>query len=745
MDAANYSMIERPDVAAMVQAAGEICKKIGFSKIEIPIFFMGIQQIERQELERFLIDLQLQPNTIYQDVAYSLNSLPRSEGEVSKVPLSSSLLNAFVATHSIERQLMNCPYRHGALFLGLFMIPGPLHEIFIRRGITTDKIQNVLLRSQSSSQSPTSSFPGRHASSQQRLECPTIQANCIDLMDRARTGKIKPAIGRDDEIERVLQILSLYTKNNPVLVGEAGTGKTAIVEGLAFRILDRTVPNGLENLYIFQLDPSSVKSEDILRAIINEAKANPQIVLFIDEIHMLIGQNSGSNNAFANLLKPEMARGDIKILGATTLDEYIQHIEKDKAFERRFQKIIVNEPTIETTITILDGIKQRFEQHHNVTILREAIESAVKLSQRFITDRRLPDKAIDLIDEASALVHMSGASELVTTRDIMTVITSRTGIPMENLTPNDMGQLKHIEEKLHESVVGQDKAITAVANAIRRNRMGLRDESRPIGSFLFLGTSGVGKTELCKALAEHLFLSRDAMVRIDMSEYQQEYSVARLFGAPPGYIGYEQGGQLTEAVRRKPYSIVLFDEMEKAHPKVFETLLQVIDDGRMTDGQGRTVDFRNTIIVMTSNMGQSIIAQNLIGDNISDQTIAWTTNEVMALLKQRAAPEFWGRIDHVIMFTPLSHTEVLQITRMQLKFALKLMSNQGIQIRLGNDIAEYLADIAYQPEYGARSIKKMIDKLIIDNVINSLTSGTIQKERQIVCAVQDNRIICYNQ
>lgn len=564
-------------------------------------------------------------------------------------------------------------------------------------------------------------------------------------MDRARTGKIKPAIGRDDEIERVLQILSLYTKNNPVLVGEAGTGKTAIVEGLAFRILDRTVPNGLENLYIFQLDPSSVKSEDILRAIINEAKANPQIVLFIDEIHMLIGQNSGSNNAFANLLKPEMARGDIKILGATTLDEYIQHIEKDKAFERRFQKIIVNEPTIETTITILDGIKQRFEQHHNVTILREAIESAVKLSQRFITDRRLPDKAIDLIDEASALVHMSGASELVTTRDIMTVITSRTGIPMGNLTPNDMGQLKHIEEKLHESVVGQDKAITAVANAIRRNRMGLRDESRPIGSFLFLGTSGVGKTELCKALAEHLFLSRDAMVRIDMSEYQQEYSVARLFGAPPGYIGYEQGGQLTEAVRRKPYSIVLFDEMEKAHPKVFETLLQVIDDGRMTDGQGRTVDFRNTIIVMTSNMGQSIIAQNLIGDNISDQTIAWTTNEVMALLKQRAAPEFWGRIDHVIMFTPLSHTEVLQITRMQLKFALKLMSNQGIQIRLGNDIAEYLADIAYQPEYGARSIKKMIDKLIIDNVINSLTSGTIQKERQIVCAVQDNRIICYNQ
>jgi ATP-dependent Clp protease ATP-binding subunit ClpC len=563
-------------------------------------------------------------------------------------------------------------------------------------------------------------------------------------MEKASRGEIKPAIGRETEIKRIIQILSLYTKNNPVLIGDAGTGKTAIVEGLVFQLLEGNVPAELANLYIYQLDPSSINGEDTLRSIIDEAKSEPRIVLFIDEIHTLIGKGAYSNNSFANILKPEMARGTIKILGATTNDEYTQHIEKDKAFERRFQKVQIDEPSVESSIIILSGIKNRFEQHHNVRISQEAIESAVKLSHRFITDRRLPDKAIDLLDEASSNVHLKGGNKIVTDKDIMEVVTRRTGIPMQNLTPEDITQLKNIESTLHNSVVGQEKAVRAVANAIRRSRMGLGDEARPIGSFLFLGTSGVGKTELCKALADTLFHSRDAMVRIDMSEYQLEHSVARLFGAPPGYIGYEQGGQLTEAVRKKPYSVVLFDEMEKAHPKVFETLLQVLDDGRMTDGQGRTINFRNTIIVMTSNMGQRIIAQNLSGDNISDHDIERTTSEVVALLKQRAAPEFWGRVDNVVMFLPLTRKEVLLITQMQLRASQKRMENQGITIAFDDAIAEFIARNSYQPEYGARQVKKVINRLIIDKLATSLAEGTIKKSQPIICSLVGEKIVCYN-
>lgn len=738
-------MLDRPDVYAMIRASAEICQRIGFVQIEIPIFFMGIQQTERQDLERFLNDLQVQPDEVYQDVASSLNSLPRDNEVRESIPLAQSLLKAFDAALSIEQQLTDCRYRHGALYTALIMIPGPLRAVFSRRGITTSILQNVLIPAPSIVTRPVSPVRRRRPGPRRRPECPAIQANCTDLMEMAEKGDIKPAIGRDDEIRRILQTLSLYTKSNPVLVGEAGTGKTAIVEGLACRLLDGDVPAGLENLYIFQLDPSSIKNEDLLREIIHEAKENPQVVLFIDEIHMLIGKNSGANNAFANLLKPEMARGSIKILGATTFDEYTQHIEKDKAFERRFQKIIVDEPSAEACITILEGIKSRFEQHHHVSISHQAIESAVKLSRRFIPDHRLPDKAIDLIDVAASSVRMAGTSSSVTDRDIMAVISERTGIPMQNLTQDDMEQLRHIEERLHESVIGQDNAIRIVANAIRRSRMGLGDESRPIGSFLFLGTSGIGKTELCKALAEQLFLSRDAMVRIDMSEYQLEYSVARLFGAPPGYVGHDRGGQLTEAVRRKPYSLVLFDEMEKAHPRVFETLLQVLDDGRMTDGQGRTVDFRNTIIVMTSNMGQDVIARNLIGPDVTEQKVTQTTNEVMALLKRHAAPEFWGRVDHVVMFMPLNASEVLQITDMQLKAARKRMEEQGICVHFEEGVAKYIARHAYEPQYGARSVKKMVSQSIVDVIATMLANGQIMKERPVICSVQDESIVIHNQ
>lgn len=595
----------------------------------------------------------------------------------------------------------------------------------------------------SQSSGRTASRPSQQPRSSGKPNCPAIKRNCIDLMEKAERGEIKPVIGRDREIERVLQILSLYTKNNPVLVGDPGTGKTAIVEGLAVKLARGEVFADLAELYIYQLDPTSIEAEDVMRKIIEEAKANPQVVLFIDEIHTLISKCSCSDNSFANLLKPEMARGTVKIMGATTLDEYAQNIEKDKAFERRFQKVIVDEPSAEDAIAIISGIKDRFEQHHRVTISQEAVDSAVKLSVRYVTDRRLPDKAIDLLDEASSNVRLSGGGE-VTDNDIRTVLTRMTGIPVENLSTGDMMQLKNIEENLHRSVVGQDKAIKAVADSIRRSRMGLSDASRPVGSFLFLGTSGVGKTELCKALAEYLFQSRDAMVRIDMSEYQLEHSVSRLFGAPPGYVGYEQGGQLTEAVRRKPFSIVLFDEMEKANPKVFETILQVLDDGRMTDGIGRTVDFRNTIIVLTSNIGQDAIARNLAGGNPTDEDISRTTSEVLTILRHKAAPEFWGRIDKVVMFLPLSQEEVLRITEMHLESARKRMATGGITIEYGEGVAELIARSSYKPEYGAREIKKAVNTLIIDNVVSSLSDGKISKNAPVVCSVRGVSIICNN-
>lgn len=734
--------MRRPIISRTIRYSAEICQQFGFGVIDIPMFFMGLHQGDRDGMDCFLTGLGLIPNAVYQEVATALNQFPRVSGRVDNIPLSNSLVQALNVVTTIERNLHQSTYENGALIVALIIAHGPLHDIFIRLGITTNKLQSFLISAQS--QTTGGQHSRRPHLPIQKPNCPTIQANCIDLMEKASRGEIKPAIGREAEIKRIIQILSLYTKNNPILIGEAGTGKTAIVEGLVVQLLEGNVPADLANLYIYQLDPSSINGEDTLRSIINEAKSDPRIVLFIDEIHTLIGKGSYSNNSFANILKPEIARGTIKILGATTNDEYTQHIEKDKAFERRFQKVQIDEPSVDSSIIILSGIKNRFEQHHNVRITPEAIESAVKLSHRFITDRRLPDKAIDLLDEASSNVHIKGSSSVVTDKDIMEVVTRRTGIPMQNLTPDDMTQLKNIESTLHNSVVGQEKAIRAVADAIRRSRMGLGDEARPIGSFLFLGTSGVGKTELCKALAEMLFHSRDAMVRIDMSEYQLEHSVARLFGAPPGYIGYEQGGQLTEAVRKKPYSVILFDEMEKAHPKVFETLLQVLDDGRMTDGQGRTVNFRNTIIVMTSNMGQSIIAQNLSGDNVSDYTIERTTSEVVALLKQRAAPEFWGRVDNVVMFLPLSREEVLKITQMQLMASQKRMENQGITVSFDDAIAEFIARNSYQPEYGARQVKKVINRQIIDNIATSLAEGKITKNLPIICSLVEEKIVCSN-
>ena len=576
----------------------------------------------------------------------------------------------------------------------------------------------------------------------------TIERFCVNMRELAANGKLNHAIGRDKEVKRVLQILARSTKNNPVLVGEPGTGKTAIAEEMAIRLLNGQVPPDLAELKLYSLDFSSIKSlpdaVGVMKSILEEATNDPSLVLFIDEIHMLISTCNCSDNDIANLLKPAMARGEIKIFGATTLDEY-RRIERDPAFERRFQKVIVDEPDIESAIEILKGAKAKYEAYHNVSISDEVCESAVNLSARYITNRRLPDKAIDLIDEAAANLRIEGGQrrEMVV-NDIMKVVTAWTGIPVDDMDANDTERLQNIEQELYASVVGQNKAVKAVSDAIRRSRMGLGDADRPIGSFLFLGTTGTGKTELCKAIAKFLFKDPNQMVRIDMSEYQQEHSAHRLFGSPPGYVGYEQGGQLTEAVHRKPFSVVLFDEIEKAHHKIYETLLQVLDDGRMTDGQGQTVDFKNTIIVMTSNMGQQNILKTLCGRQASDEEIKRCTDDVMQQLRQRVAPEFINRIDNIVMFMPLSKDDVAKIAEINLKKEQKKLQEKNISIIIEQPVVRFIVEHGYQPEYGGRHVKRAITDYIINPLTTEMINGTVDRNRPIYISVSNNKIIFRN-
>lgn len=549
-------------------------------------------------------------------------------------------------------------------------------------------------------------------------------------------------------MNRVLLILARSSKNNPVLVGPPGTGKTAIAEELAIRLYKSEVPQALANLKLYSLDFTSIKTSPdcvgVMKNIMEEAKEDPELVLFIDEIHMLMNSNDPDND-IANLLKPAMARGDIKIFGATTLDEY-KRIEKDPAFERRFQKVNVDEPDIESSELILIGTKARYEEYHSITIPDEVCKAAVKLSARYITNRKLPDKAIDLIDEAAANLRIQdGERKVLETNDIMKVITEWTGIPVSDMNEDESQRLQNIEEELHKSVVGQDKAIKAVADAIKRNRMGFGDASRPIGSFLFLGTTGTGKTELCKAIAKYLFNDSNRMVRIDMSEYQQEHSAHRLFGAPPGYIGFEQGGQLTEAVYRKPFSVVLFDEIEKAHPKIYETLLQVLDDGRMTDGQGKVVNFKNTIIVMTSNMGQQSILQALCGREASEADVERCTQDVMRQLRMRVAPEFINRIDNIVMFMPLTKNDVTKIAEIILKKEQKkLKEERGITTIIDPSALQFISDHGYQPEFGGRPVKRAITDHIINPLTSELINGTIDKSLPIFISESNNSIIFRN-
>ena len=705
----------------------------------------------------------------------------------------------------------------------------------------------------------------------------SLEKYAINLNEAARSGKLDPVIGRDEEIRRVLQILSRRTKNNPILIGEPGTGKTAIVEGLAHRILRGDVPENLKNKQVYSLDMGALVAgakykgefEERLKAVINEVKKSEgNIILFIDEIHTLVGagKSEGAMDA-ANILKPALARGELRSIGATTLDEYQKYFEKDKALERRFQIVMVNEPDTLSTISILRGLKERYENHHHVRIKDDAIIAAVELSNRYITDRFLPDKAIDLMDEAAAKLRMEVDSvpeeldeisrkikqleiereaikrendttkleqsgkelaelkeqesgfkakwqsekslmnkiqqnkveienlkfeadkaeregdygrvaeirygklqalnkeieetqqqlhkmqgdnamikEEVDAEDIADVVSRWTGIPVSKMLQSEKEKLLHLEAELHKRVIGQDEAIEAVADAVRRSRAGLQDPKRPIGSFLFLGTTGVGKTELAKALAEFLFDDETMMTRIDMSEYQEKHSVSRLVGAPPGYVGYDEGGQLTEAVRRKPYSVVLFDEIEKAHPDVFNILLQVLDDGRLTDNKGRTVNFKNTIIIMTSNMGSSYIQSQMEKLNSSNKSalVEETKREVMNLLKQSIRPEFLNRIDETIMFLPLTETEIKQIVRLQIDSVAHMLEGNGVTLQLTDQAINFLAQAGYDPEFGARPVKRAIQHFLLNDLSKKLLAQEVNRDKPIlVDTIADGQALAF--
>ena len=703
-----------------------------------------------------------------------------------------------------------------------------------------------------------------------------LEQFAINLNERARKGKLDPVIGRDEEIRRVLQILSRRTKNNPILIGEPGTGKTAIIEGLAQRIVRGDVPENLKSKTVYSLDMGALVAgakykgefEERLKGVINEViQSDGSFILFIDEIHTLVGAGAGEGAMdAANILKPALARGDLRAIGATTLNEYQKYFEKDKALERRFQTVMVDEPDVQSSISILRGLKERYENHHKVRIMDEAVIAAVELSNRYITDRFLPDKAIDLMDEAAAKLRMERNSvpeeldeitrrlkqleieraaikrendtvklkqlnaeiedlqkqekdirgkwesekalvskiqqdkqrieqlkieadnaerdgnygrvaeirygklkeleadiakiqeelhskqgdsalvkEEVTADDIAEVVSRWTGIPVNRMLESEREKLLHLEEELHKRVVGQEEAISAVANAVRRSRAGLQDPKRPIGSFIFLGTTGVGKTELAKALAEYLFNDEKLMTRIDMSEYQEKFSVTRLIGAPPGYVGYDEGGQLTEAVRRKPYSVVLFDEIEKAHPDVFNILLQVLDDGRLTDNKGRTVNFKNTIIIMTSNLGSDYIREKSAQIGQTDaQRQEWldeTRKHLLEMLKQTIRPEFLNRIDETVVFMPLRESEIRQIVKLQTQSVCRMLAESGINLTIDESAIDLISSAGYDPEFGARPVKRALQTLLLNNLSTMILSGQIDRNKPVKASAENGQLV----
>ena len=792
--------------------------------------------------------------------------LPRVEG--GKPYLSNEANNVLLKAEDLSKSLGDEFVSVEPLFLALLAVNSSAARILKDAGCTEKDARAAIEGLRQGQQVKSQSGDENYQS---------LEKYAKNLVEDARNGKLDPVIGRDDEIRRVLQILSRRTKNNPILIGEPGTGKTAIVEGLAERIVRGDVPENLKDKKLYSLDMGALVAgakykgefEERLKSVIKEVtNADGQIILFIDEIHTLVGAGGGEGAMdAANILKPALARGELRAIGATTLNEYQKYFEKDKALERRFQTVMVNEPDELSAISILRGIKERYENHHKVRIQDDACIAAVQLSERYISDRFLPDKAIDLMDEAAAKLRMERDSvpeeldeitrrlkqleiereaikrendepkmaqldkdiaelreqekafrakweseralvnkiqqdkleierlnheadraeregnyervaeirygklkeldndienikqqlqatqggegmvrEEVTADDIAEVVSRWTGIPVTRMLQSEREKLLHLEEELHRRVIAQDEAIAAVSDAVRRSRAGLQDPKRPIASFIFLGTTGVGKTELAKALAEYLFNDESMMTRIDMSEYQEKFSVSRLIGAPPGYVGYDEGGQLTEAVRRKPYSVVLFDEIEKAHPDVFNILLQVLDDGRLTDNKGRTVNFKNTIIIMTSNLGSQYIQQQCanLSEGNRDEVLDETRQKVMDMLKQTIRPEFLNRIDETIMFLPLTKQEIAEVVRLQMRSVGRMLAEQGFKIDVSDEAISLLADLGYDPEFGARPVKRAIQRYVLNDLSKKILAEEVSRDKPILIDALDGKLVFRN-
>ena len=845
-----------------IQRAQQLAQGLGQQDIQVEHIFKGIQEVDNNVLPFILKKLQVNTTTLNQAVEKALASYPKVQG--GQMSLSRTAGEVLTEASNIAKKMNDEYVSVEHLLLAIFKIKNQVGQALKEQGVTEKEFEKVIAELRKGERVTSASAEDTYNS---------LNKYAKNLTQLAHSGKLDPVIGRDDEIRRVLQILSRRTKNNPMLVGEPGVGKTAIAEGLAHRIVNGDVPENLKDKTIYSLDMGALiagakykgEFEERLKSVVKEVTSSDgNIILFIDEIHTLVGAGGGEGAMdAANILKPALARGELRAIGATTLDEYQKYFEKDKALERRFQKVMVEEPDTESAISILRGIKEKYEAHHKVRIKDEAIIAAVELSQRYIPNRYLPDKAIDLMDEAAAKLRMeinskpeeldvldrkimqleieieaikrenddeklrllnadlanlkeernalftkwqgektlvdeiqavknnieqykldaeraeregnygkvaelrygkikqeeakladlqkevdthemSMIKEEVTREDIAEVIAKWTGVPVTKMMQGEREKLLHLEEELHKRVVGQEEAIAAVSDAIRRSRAGLQDPKKPIGSFLFLGTTGVGKTELAKALAEYLFDDENAMTRIDMSEYQEKHAVSRLVGAPPGYVGYDEGGQLTEAVRRRPYSVVLLDEIEKAHPDTFNILLQVLDEGRLTDNKGRTADFNNTIIIMTSNIGSHLIQESFEKIKNVEEATEKAKEEVLQLLKQTVRPEFINRIDDIVMFAPLTKADIKQIVRLQLGGIIKLVARENIVLEATPEAIDYLAERGYDPQFGARPVKRVLQKEVMNALSKEILKGNIKAGSLILIDSFDNGLVFRN-
>ena len=845
-----------------IQRAQQLAQGLGQQDIQVEHIFKGIQEVDNNVLPFVLKKLQVNTATLSQAVDKALASYPKVQG--GQMSLSRTAGEVLLEASNIAKKRNDEYVSIEHLLLAIFKVKNQVGQALKEQGVTEKEFEKVITELRKGERVTSASAEDTYNS---------LNKYAKNLTQLAHSGKLDPVIGRDEEIRRVLQILSRRTKNNPMLVGEPGVGKTAIAEGLAHRIVNGDVPENLKDKTIYSLDMGALiagakykgEFEERLKSVVKEVTSSDgNIILFIDEIHTLVGAGGGEGAMdAANILKPALARGELRAIGATTLDEYQKYFEKDKALERRFQKVMVEEPDTESAISILRGIKEKYEAHHKVRIKDDAIIAAVELSERYIPNRYLPDKAIDLMDEAAAKLRMEINSkpeeldvldrkimqleieieaikrendeeklrmlnaevgnlreernalftkwqgektlvdeiqaaknnienykieaeraeregnygkvaelrygkitqeeeklealqkeidkhemtmikEEVTREDIAEVIAKWTGVPVTKMMQGEREKLLHLEEELHKRVVGQEEAIAAVSDAIRRSRAGLQDPKKPIGSFLFLGTTGVGKTELAKALAEYLFDDENAMTRIDMSEYQEKHAVSRLVGAPPGYVGYDEGGQLTEAVRRRPYSVVLLDEIEKAHPDTFNILLQVLDEGRLTDNKGRTADFKDTIIIMTSNMGSHLIQESFEKYKDTEEATEKAKEEVLQLLKQTVRPEFINRIDDIVMFTPLTQDNIKQIVRLQLGGIIKLVARENITLEATNEAIDYLAKRGYDPQFGARPVKRGIQKEVMNALSKEILQGKIKAGSLVLIDSFDNGLVFRN-